>query len=466
MGLQFYNTLTRRKEEFVPLDPAGRKVTLYTCGPTVYNYAHIGNFRTYVFEDLLRRYLEYRGFEVTHVMNITDVEDKIIDAVRKEKLPLEELTTRYANAFFEDRDALNIKPAHQYPRATAHLDDMFRLIEKLMAKGIAYRSEDGSIYYSIAKFPTYGQLAHIRVDELKAGARVKHDEYEKEILADFALWKAWDEKDGDVKWDSPWGPGRPGWHIECSAMSMKCLGEQIDIHCGGVDNIFPHHQNEIAQSEPCTGKQFVRYWIHSAHLQVDGKKMSKSLGNYYTLRDLLDKGWTGREVRYALISAHYHEQLNFTFDGLQAARSAMQRIDEFLLKLQEVAGLPATKFEPLLRFRVEFDTKMDDDLNISGALGAVFDFIRLANRKLVEESLQPSEARNILEEWREIDQVLGLGMTPRSAVPAEVRQLVEERQAARKARNFQRSDEIRDQLAKQGWVIEDTPKGPRAKRTG
>jgi cysteinyl-tRNA synthetase len=250
MGLQFYNTLTRRKEEFVPLDPGGRKVTLYTCGPTVYNYAHIGNFRTYVFEDLLRRYLEYKGFEVTHVMNITDVEDKIIDAVRKEKLPLEELTTRYANAFFEDRDALNIKPAHQYPRATAHLDDMFRLIEKLMAKGIAYRSEDGSIYYSIAKFPTYGQLAHIRVDELKAGARVKHDEYEKEILADFALWKAWDEKDGDVKWDSPWGPGRPGWHIECSAMSMKCLGEQIDIHCGGVDNIFRTTRTKSPRASP------------------------------------------------------------------------------------------------------------------------------------------------------------------------------------------------------------------------
>ncbi len=333
MALQFFNTLSRRKEDFVPLDPAGKYVSLYTCGPTVYNFAHIGNFRTYVFEDLLRRYLEYKGFVVQHVMNITDVEDKIIEAVKREKSPLTDLTARYTKTFFEDRDVLNIRPAHQYPRATDHMAEMFRMIEVLLAKGIAYRSEDGSIYYSIEKFPEYGRLAHIHVDELKPGERVKHDEYEKETVADFALWKAWDEADGEVKWDSPWGPGRPGWHLECSAMSIKYLGEQIDVHCGGVDNIFPHHQNEIAQSEPCTGKQFVKYWLHSAHLQVEGRKMSKSLGNFYTLRDLLAKGWTGREIRYALISTHYREHVNFTFDGLQAARSALQRMDEFLLKL-------------------------------------------------------------------------------------------------------------------------------------
>jgi cysteinyl-tRNA synthetase len=344
---------------------------------------------------------------------------------------------------------------------------MFRLIEKLMAKGIAYRSEDGSIYYSIAKFPGYGRLAHIHVDELKPGTRIKHDEYEKETPADFALWKAWDEKDGDVKWDSPWGPGRPGWHIECSAMSMKYLGEQIDIHCGGVDNIFPHHQNEIAQSEPCTGKQFVKYWVHSAHLQVEGKKMSKSLGNYYTLRDLLAKGWTGREVRYALLSAHYRDPLNFTMDGLQAARSALQRMDEFLLKLQEIAEPPASEpWVALDQVLVAFLNRMDDDLNISGALGALFDFVRFMNTEIAEGSLKPRNAQAILDAWRGFDKILGFGMPTKSDVPADVQQLVEERQSARKVRNFKRSDEIRDQLAKQGWVIEDTPKGPRAKRVG
>lgn len=458
MALRFFNTLTRQSEDFAPLNPP--QVSLYTCGPTVYNYAHIGNFRTYVFEDLLRRYLEYKGFAVTHVMNITDVEDKVILAVQREKLPLKELTARYTKTFFEDRDTLNIKPAHQYPRATEHLAEMFRLIETLLAKGIAYRSDDGSIYYSIAKFPSYGQLAHIRVDDLRPGERVKHDEYEKETVADFALWKAWDEADGEVKWDSPWGPGRPGWHIECSAMSMKYLGEQIDIHCGGVDNIFPHHQNEIAQTEPCTGKPFVKYWLHSAHLQVDGRKMSKSLGNYYTLRDLLAKGWTGREVRYALISAHYREQLNFTMDGLQGARSALQRIDELLMKLQDIAGAEAQSRPAALL--AEFEAALDDDLNISAALGALFEFVREANKRTVA----PDEATGILAAWNRFDTVLGFGMPTKSDVPADIQQLVEERQTARKAKNFKRSDEIRDHLAKQGWGIEDTPKGPRAKRVG
>lgn len=458
MALRFFNTLTRQSEDFVPLNPP--QVSLYTCGPTVYNYAHIGNFRTYVFEDLLRRYLEYKGFAVVHVMNITDVEDKVILAVQREKVPLKELTALYTKTFFEDRDTLNIKPANQYPRATEHLAEMFQLIETLLAKGIAYRSEDGSVYYSIAKFPAYGQLAHIRVDELRPGERVKHDEYEKETVADFALWKAWDEADGEVKWDSPWGPGRPGWHIECSAMSMKYLGEQIDIHCGGVDNIFPHHQNEIAQSEPCTGKPFVKYWLHSAHLQVDGRKMSKSLGNYYTLRDLLAKGWTGREVRYALISAHYREQVNFTLDGLQGARSALQRIDELLLKLQEIAGTE-TQSRPAALVAA-FEAALDDNLNISAALGALFEFVREANKRTVA----PDEAAGILAAWNRFDAVLGFGMPTKSDVPADIQQLVEERQTARKAKDFKRSDEIRDQLARQGWVIGDTPKGPRAKRVG
>ncbi|MGD0650488.1 MAG: cysteine--tRNA ligase [Verrucomicrobiia bacterium] len=463
MSLQFFNTLTRRKEDFVPLDPAGKKVGLYTCGPTVYSYAHIGNLRAFMFEDLLRRYLEYMEFKVTHVMNITDVEDKIIRTVRETGKSLREVTDFYTQEFFRDLDTLNIKRAHIVPRATETIPDMIKLIETLIARKHAYVGEDGSVYYSIKSFKEYGKLSHLNLDDLQVGARVQHDEYAKEMVADFALWKAWDEKDGDVKWDSPWGPGRPGWHIECSVMSMKHLGETFDIHCGGEDLIFPHHENEIAQSEGATGKPFVRYWLHNAHLLVEGKKMSKSLGNFYTLRDLLAKGWTGREVRYALLCAHYREQLNFTFDGLQAARSALQRIDEFLFKLQEMAQESSSNFEQCQMVGVAFVGAMDDDLNISGALGALFDFIRFVNKKMVEGSLQPSEAQDILEEWHEIDRVLGFGTPTKSEVPAEVQQLVGERQAARKAKNFKRADEIRDQLAKLGWIIEDTPQGPRAK---
>jgi len=347
MALQFFNTLTRRKEDFVPLDPEGKKVGLYTCGPTVYNYAHIGNLRAFTFEDLLRRYLEYKGFQVKHVMNITDVEDKIIRTVRESGKSLREVTDFYTQEFFRDLDTLNIQRPHVVPRATETIADMIKLIETLVASKHAYVAEDRCVYFSIKSFKDYGKLAHLDLENLQSGARVAQDEYDKEHAADFALWKAWDEDDGTVKWPSPWGDGRPGWHIECSVMSMKHLGETFDIHCGGEDLIFPHHEDEIAQSEAATGKPFVRYWLHNAHLLVDGKKMSKSLGNFYTLRDLLAKGWTGREVRYALISAHYREQLNFTFDGLQAARSALQRIDEFLLKLQELAGAATHGVPPL-----------------------------------------------------------------------------------------------------------------------
>lgn len=458
MALQFFNTLTRRKEDFVPLNPP--HVGMYTCGPTVYNYAHIGNLRAFMFEDLLRRYLEYRGFEVKHVMNITDVEDKIIRAIRESGKSLRDATDFYTQEFFRDLDTLNIKRAQIVPRATETIPEMIKLIEILVARKHAYVAEDGSVYFSIKSFRDYGKLAHLDFDNLQFGARVAQDDYDKEHAADFALWKAWDEKDGDVKWPSPWGDGRPGWHIECSVMSMKHLGETFDIHCGGEDLIFPHHEDEIAQSEAATGKPFVRYWLHNAHLLVEGKKMSKSLGNFYTLRDLLAKGWTGREVRYELISAHYREQLNFTFDGLQGARSSLQRIDEFLLKLQEVAGAEAQSRPTALVS--EFEAALDDDLNISAALGALFEFVRDANKRAVA----PEEAAGILSAWRRFDEALGIGFPVRSDVPADVQGLVEQRQAARKAKDFKRSDEIRDELAKQGWIIEDTPKGPRAKRVG
>jgi len=456
--VKLFNTLTRTREEFVPLHPP--QVGLYTCGPTVYNYAHIGNLRAFMFEDLLRRHLEYHGFQVKHVMNITDVEDKIIRTVRESGKTLREVTDFYTEEFLRDLDTLSIRRPHIMPRATETISDMIKLITTLVERKHAYVADDGSVYFSIKSFRDYGKLAHLDPEKLQSGARVSQDEYDKEHAGDFALWKAWDEDDGPVKWPSPWGDGRPGWHIECSVMSMKHLGETFDIHCGGEDLIFPHHEDEIAQSEAATGKPFVRYWLHNAHLLVEGKKMSKSLGNYYTLRDLLAKGWTGREIRYALLSAHYREQLNFTFDGLQAARTALQRIDEFLLKLREIAstnpqGQPAV-------LASEFEAALDDDLNISGGLGAVFEFVREKNKQTVS----PDEAAGILDVWQRLDGVLGLGMPVKSEVPADVQRLVEERQAARKARDFKRSDEIRDQLAKLGWVIEDTPKGPRAKRAG
>ncbi len=456
--MKFYNTLTRRKDDFVPLAPP--RVGMYTCGPTVYNYAHIGNLRAFTFEDLLRRYLEYKGYQVTHVMNITDVEDKIIRTVRETGKTLREVTDFYTAEFFRDLDTLNIRRAHITPRATETIPDIIQLIETLIARKHAYVADDGSVYYSIQSFPEYGKLSHRRLDEQMAGARVKQDEYAKEQMADFALWKAWNPDDGPVKWPSPWGEGRPGWHIECSVMSMKHLGESFDIHCGGEDLVFPHHEDEIAQSEAATGKPFVKYWLHNAHLLVEGKKMSKSLGNFFTLRDLLAKGWTGREIRYALISAHYRDPLNFTFDGLQAARSALQRMDEFLLKLQELAGARSVATATADSLRAAFESALDDDLNISGALGALFEFIRETNKR----DIIADEAAGILAVWRRLDEVLGFGIPTKSEVPTEIQALVEERQAARKAKNFKRADEIRDQLAAQGWVIEDTPQGPRAKR--
>jgi cysteinyl-tRNA synthetase len=459
MALQFFDTLSRRKEDFVPLNPP--RVGLYTCGPTVYDFVHIGNLRAFMFDDLLRRHLEYRGYAVTHVMNITDVEDRIIKKVSESGKTLKEVTDLYANAFLADLDTLNIKRAHVIPRATDSIPDMIALIDQLIAKKHAYIGDDKCVYYSIKSFPDYGKLSHRHVGD-QTVSRIKSDEYDKEEMADFALWKAWDEKDGGVKWDSPWGEGRPGWHIECSVMSMKHLGETFDIHCGGEDLVFPHHEDEIAQSEAVTGKPFVRYWLHNAHLLVEGKKMSKRLNNVYTLRDLATKGWTGREIRYVLLSAHYREQLNFTFDGLQAARSALQRIDEFLLKLQELGGTRSVASAAIETLVKQFDSALDDDLNISGALGVLFEFIREANKR----TISTDEAAGILTAWQRFDAVLGFGMPVKSEVPADVQVLVEERQTARRAKDFKRSDEIRDQLTKLGWVIEDTAQGPRAKRVG
>jgi cysteinyl-tRNA synthetase len=470
MALKLFNTLSRALEDFVPLDPSGRNVGMYCCGPTVYDFGHIGNFRTFVFSDLVRRYLEFKGYNVRHVMNITDVEDKIIDRVRRSGMPLREFVSQYEKAFLEDLDTLACQRPHATPRATDYIPEIIALIEKLMARGIAYRASDGSLYFSIEKYQgcgcRYGQLVNLNFEEMRPGARVQSDEYTKDAVADFALWKARVPEDGAVFWPSPWGDGRPGWHIECSAMSMKILGPCFDLHLGGEDLAFPHHEDEIAQSEGAgmqpPGQRFVKYWLHGAHLLVEGKKMSKSLGNYFTIRDLLSKGFSGRELRYLLLKAHYRETFNFTLNGLEEARAALGRLDECILKLQEIAGpTPAAMNDPLVD---NFSKALDDDLNISAAWGVIFDWVREMNKRLSIGQVSPTEAAAALAAWRKIDSVIGLGGKTEAAAPPELLALLDERQAARKAKDFKRSDAIRDELKMKGWQIEDTPKGPRLKR--
>jgi cysteinyl-tRNA synthetase len=469
MGLSFFNTLSRSVQEFVPLDPAGKQVAMYCCGPTVYDFAHIGNWRTFIFGDLVRRHLEFKGYTVQHVMNITDVEDKIIKRVRESKKALGDFTGPFEKAFFEDLAALNCRLPHQSPRATDHIGEIVSLIEKLLRQEIAYRAPDGSVYFSIEKYRAsgrlYGQLAKLNFDEMRVGERVRSDEYAKEAVADFALWKARVPEDGEVFWPSPWGEGRPGWHIECSAMSMKLLGPSFDLHLGGEDLIFPHHEDEIAQSEGAALQQpharFVKYWLHGAHLMVEGKKMAKSLGNFFTLRDLLAKGYSGREIRYLLLTAHYRETFNFTLEGLQGARQALARLDECLTRLRELAG-PSTGNEQAATVS-KFAEALDHDLNISGAWAVVFDWVRDTNKRLAEGALDSAAAAHALATWDRLDSVLGVGKPREIEVPPKITALLEARQAARQAKDFKRSDAIRDELKAKGWIIEDTPKGARVK---
>jgi cysteinyl-tRNA synthetase len=473
MALKLFNTLSRSVQEFAPLARAQKKVGMYCCGPTVYDFAHIGNWRTFVFADLVRRTLEFSGYDVRHVMNITDIEDKIIKGVRENKTTLREFTGKFETAFLDDLKALNCKEPHVKPRATEYISDIIALIEKLIIRGIAYKAPDGSVYFSIEKYRgcgcNYGQLLKLNFDEMRAGERVSSDEYEKESVADFALWKARTPADGDIFWPSPFGEGRPGWHIECSAMSMKLLGESFDLHLGGEDLKFPHHEDEIAQSEGATGKPFVKYWLHGAHLLVEGKKMSKSLGNYYTLPGLTTKGFDGREIRYLLLSAHYRETFNFTLDGLTSAKTALARIDECVGKLREhAADMLALEKNPgensVVSLLPSFTAALEEDLNISGAWGVVFEWIREINRRLAEHSLSPTAAETALIEWNKVDSVLGIGTKFESEIPAEILALAEARAAAKKARDFKRADEIRDELKAKGWVVEDSPKGIKLKK--
>ncbi len=479
--LRIYNTLTKRVEEFKPLH--GNDVGFYSCGPTVYNFAHIGNFRSFIFYDLIKRYLKFRGYKVKHVMNITDVDDKTIRDSQKEGVSLKEFTERYTKYFIEDLKTLNIELPDVMPKATEHIEDMVALIKRLMDKGYAYKGEDGSIYYDVSKFKDYGKLSGIKLDELKSGARVKQDEYAKNQAQDFALWKAYSEKDGDVFWNTPLGKGRPGWHIECSAMSMKYLGESFDLHSGGIDLVFPHHENEIAQSEAATGKQFVKYWVHPEFLQVDGKKMSKSLGNFFTLRDLLKKGYDPMAIRYLLISTHYRQQLNFTMDGLKSAENTVNKLRDFMKQILLVSRpSPESKevSELIKDTEKKFIEKMDNDLNISEALAVLFKFVNSINKIILKGELSKVDAQKVKDFMLRIDSVLGLklGDVQVNVVTSEqqasldeinallsninnenIEKLLAIRNYFRSRKDFKTADMIRDKLNKLGVKITDLKTG-------
>ncbi len=464
MAPRFYNTMTRKKERFNPIEPG--VVRMYTCGPTVYNYAHIGNFRAYIFEDLLRRYLKFKGYRVTQVMNITDVDDKIIRDAYQDNKTIHEFTQPYQLAFFEDLDALGIERAEHYPAATDHIPEMVQLIQALLKNGVAYQTEDGSIYFRVSDYPDYGKLAHLNTEEMRPGTRVQSDEYAKEAIRDFALWKGWKAEDGPVFWETAIGKGRPGWHVECSAMSSKYLGQHFDIHTGGVDNIFPHHENEIAQSEAASGKKFVNYWLHCEHLMVEGDKMSKSAGNFYRLRELLDKGINATAIRYVLLSTHYRQKLNFTFDKVEAAAKSIMRLRDFKKSLSDnFQKGPAQVQDIANKYLDEFETTLDDDLNISGALGAVFSFVHELNTFRLKKPLTDLDAAIVMDFLEKIDSILNVLTEPEKKLSAADQQLIDARNQARQDRNWAEADRIRDELSERGIILEDTPQGTLWKRT-
>jgi len=466
--IRFFNSMGRKLERFEPLE-AG-KVRLYACGPTVYNHPHIGNHRTFLFEDFLRRGLRFLGYEVEQVMNLTDIDDKTIRGAQQNGVSLDEFTATYVDSFFEDLDALHVERAEHYPRATEHLPEMIALVERLLERGYAYTS-DGSVFFRIAADDDYGRLSGVDLDHVRRGERVAQDEYDKEDVRDFVLWKA--AKEGEPTWDSPWGPGRPGWHLECSAMSMKYLGESFDLHCGGVDNMFPHHENEIAQSESATGKPFVHTWLHAEHLIVDGQKMSKSLGNQYTLKDLLARGAEPRALRYLFLATHYRQRLNFSFEALKAAGAALKRIDEMRFRLAHATETEAPHEDveqAARRLTDDFTAAVADDLNSSAALGAVFQFVKEVNKAIEDGRLGHGDRQRAVDALARVDQVLGV-LDPAAWQEAagghgddEIERKVRERQEARERRDFAASDRLRDELQALGVLVEDTPQGPRWRR--
>ncbi|MDN3504994.1 MAG: cysteine--tRNA ligase, partial [Rhabdochlamydiaceae bacterium] len=461
--LKLFNSESREKEKMIN---HGARLSIYTCGPTVYDYAHIGNFRTYVFEDLLRKTLKFMGFHIKQVMNITDVDDKTIRGANAAGKSLSEFTQTYIDAFFEDIDSLCIEKAEVYPYATDHIPEMIAMIERLIDEGAAYIGKDKSVYFKIESFPSYGRLSHFCLDDLKQNASLHNDadEYEKENASDFVLWKAYDEsRDGPIFWESPFGKGRPGWHIECSAMAIKHLGETLDIHVGGVDNKFPHHENEIAQSEACTQKCFAKHWLHSEHLLVEGKKMSKSLGNFYTLRNLLQKGFSGKEVRLALLQTHYRVQLNFTMEGLEGARNSLKRINAFVFRLKNIeSGETGLEYrDSLVSAFNQFKVALADDLNIAEALAALFNLIRDMNGLIDQGKIGEKAAQEIISTLVEMDKILSIITFEQSEliIPSDVQKAFEMRQQARSKKDYAQADHFRELIESRGYIIEDAPTG-------
>ncbi|MEE9389721.1 MAG: cysteine--tRNA ligase [Candidatus Aminicenantaceae bacterium] len=461
--IKFFNTLSGKIEVFKPITPG--EVKLYTCGPTVYDYQHIGNFRAYIFEDLLKRSLLFMGYKVTHAMNITDVDDKTIRGANAEGVELHEYTKKFTEDFFENINTLNISQADYYPRATEHIPEMVEMISGLLKKGYAYK-KDGSVYFSIAKFPDYGKLSNINLEELKPGQRIESDEYEKEAAHDFALWKS--KKENELFWETEIGAGRPGWHIECSVMSSKYLGQSFDIHCGGVDNIFPHHENEIAQSEAYFGKKFVNYWLHCHHLVVGGEKMAKSKGNFYTLKDILDRNYDPLALRLLLLSTHYRKLLNFTFEALEQSSASLQRIKDFLYELKHHSfeeGENKDISQLIEEQRNNFIKGLSDDLNISVALTAVFDMIRKVNVLISQGKVYSKDAEELISFIRALDGVLAvLPDEEVELLPPDATKKIEEREKARRDKDYKLADKIRNELLQQGIILEDTKDGVRWKK--
>ncbi len=461
--MKLYNTLTRKKEEFIPLKE--NKVTMYSCGPTVYNYFHIGNARPFIVFDTLRRFLRYRGYDVTFVQNFTDIDDKLIRKANEEGTTVDEIAERYIKEYFVDAEGLGIEKADIHPRATETIPDIIEFIKTLIDKGYAYEV-DGDVYFSAKKFDEYGKLSHFNIEELEAGARIGVDERKEEAM-DFALWKA--QKPGEPAWDSPWGPGRPGWHIECSVMANKYLGETIDIHSGGVDLIFPHHENEIAQSEAANGKPFARYWLHNAFLNIDNQKMSKSLGNFFTVRDA-SKHYDYEVIRFFMLSAHYRSPINYSSEQLEQASNALDRLYEckrnmdFLLDNAKYESENSTGVDKLLAYKDKFIEAMEDDLNTADAIAAIFEMVREINKDISEGNVSKAYLEGALELFNELASVLGIVQKGEDTLEAEVERLIEERQQARKEKNWKLADEIRDKLKAMGIELQDTPNGVKWKK--
>ena len=445
MALKLFNYLSRKKETFKPLE--GKSVGLYTCGPTVYDFAHIGNFRAYMTSDILKRHLKYSGYKIRHAMNITDVDDKTIKNSQKEKVPLKKFCEKYTGAFLGDLTTLNIEPADVFPKATEHIEEMVEIIKKLVKKGFAYPTDDG-VYFKISKFKNYGKLSKVNLTGRKAGTRVSTDEYDKENIHDFALWKFWTPEDGEVFWETEIGKGRPGWHIECSAMSMKNIGEKLDIHTGGIDLVFPHHENEIAQSEATTGKKFVKYWIYNEHVLVDDKKMSKSLGNFYTLKDIQARNFNPLSYRYLVLNTHYRSRLNFTWEGLKSAKEALKNLQKAVSKqyINPLARSPKKERS----FEKKFKEAMDDDLNTPQALSVVWSMIK--NPEITHSSIVALALK--------FDKVLGLSLKTGPPIPPEVKEMALKREKFREEGNWAEADLIRSKMEKTGWSVEDTSQGP------